>query len=77
MSCGVEISVDRVVSHPVFVPSGEEGFRHVHRIKLKVIKFDKGSMLGCMLKFNNSFFFGYNLYTLFSYLAATADIHLG
>ena len=78
MSCGVEIRVNRVISHPVFVPSGKEGFRHAHRIIFKVIKFNlKRSMFGCLLEFNNSFFFGYNLHTLCSYLTATADIHFG
>ena len=78
MLCGVEIRVDRVISHPIFIPSRKKGFRHVHRIKLKVIKFNlKGCLFWCMLEFNNSFFLGDNLHTLCSYLTTTADIHLG
>ena len=67
MSSGVEIRVNWVISHPVFVPSGEEGFRHAHWIVLKVIKFNlKRRMFGRLLKFNKSFFFGYDLHTLCS-----------
>ena len=66
MLCGIEIRIDRVVSHPVFIPSRKKGIRHVHRIKLKVIKFNlKGCSFRCMMEFNNSFFLGDNLHTLF------------
>ena len=78
MSCGVEVRVNRFISHPVFVPSVEKGFRHTYWIVLKVIKFDLNRrMFGHLLEFNNSFFFGYYLHTLCSYRTATADIHFG